>query len=102
MKIINVVLGTLLGLTTIGVSPSFAGTMDCSRTTTNWMWCTQDNGDFLPDVLQMTSPDGSKSTKITVLCTGDGGNRWESYGNMTKEQNRVLSNYWCENYVPNI
>ena len=102
MKIFNIVLGTILGISTVGTVPAFAGTMDCSRTSTNWMFCSQDNGDFRPDVLTLTSPDGSERTRVTVICTGGDGNRWESYGTLSKTENQEISNHWCKNYSPNI
>ena len=100
MKIFNVVLGTILGVSTLGTVPAIAGTMDCSRTSTNWMFCSQDNGDFRPDVLTLTSPDGSDRTRLTVICTGGGGNRWESYGNFSKQENQDVVSHWCEDYNP--
>ena len=99
MKLFNLVLGSIVGVSTLGVTPAFAGSnFECNRTRTNWVFCSQDNGDVNSDVITMTSPDNKEFTKLEIVCLGGGSNRWKSYGTMTKDQNQVLANHWCENY----
>ena len=96
MKFFNIILGSLVGLSTFSVSPAFAGSMTCEKTSTNWDFCYEDSGNLGTDILTLSNPNGDEITKMEVVCTGGGGNRWESYGNFSKEENQWLANHWCK------
>ena len=70
----------------------------CQTTSTNYEVCTTDNGDYGADYVSVFKPSGVKVTSLKVICTGNGGNRWESYGSWTKSDNQDLATWWCKSY----
>ena len=55
-----------------------------------------DNGIGNFDYITVSGPSGN--TTLKVLCTGGGGNTWNSWGNFTQNMNQALANTWCQHY----
>ncbi len=55
-----------------------------------------ENGDWQPDYFSLSGPMGD--TQIKVLCTGNGGYEWNSWGQWSDTANDALAQYWCEEY----
>ena len=70
----------------------------CNTTPTNYRVCTDDAGRLGTDVVAVFTPKNQLVTTLKVICTGNSGNRWESYGSWTKSANQDLANWWCRNY----
>ena len=70
----------------------------CFTTPTNYEVCSEDNGDYGADYVSVYKPSGTRVTSLKVICTGNGGNRWESLGRWTKSDNQALASWWCKNY----
>ena len=55
-----------------------------------------ERGAWEKDTITLSGPQGS--TTIEVLCTGNGGNEWTSYGNTSHAFNQAVANYWCSEF----
>ena len=63
--------------------------------------CTVDNGAGGRDRIAVYTPQGVNALTMNVVCTGNGGNRWESSslrGEFTKSQLQNIANWWCADY----
>ena len=98
MNIFALAAATAVAATSIVATPAVEARENCFTTSTGWGICTRDNGRMGVDRLAAVSPDGSRRTVIDVLCTGNGGNRWESYGHLSKSANQYLANWWCADF----
>jgi len=98
MNIFAIAAATTVAATSIVAAPAYAASDRCFTTRTDWAFCVRDNGRMGVDRVAAVSPDGSRKTVIDVLCTGNGGNRWESYGHLDKAENQAIANWWCANY----
>ena len=55
-----------------------------------------ERGAWEKDTITLSGPQGS--TTIEVLCTGNGGNEWTSYGNTSQAFNQAVANSWCRSF----
>lgn len=69
----------------------------CYTARNGYYVCRVDNGDYGADWLGAVSPDG-RSTRMNVVCTGGGGNRWRANGSFSRTENQALASWWCQNY----
>ena len=70
----------------------------CRTLSSGWEICTLDNGDYGSDRINVYKPNGELATKMTVICTGNGGNRWSASTDQPKADNQKLANWWCAKY----
>ena len=62
--------------------------------------CTIDNGDYGTDALGVYH-NGRRLMTMSVICTGNGGNRWQANydtNEFTKPQLQSLASWWCKSY----
>ena len=53
-----------------------------------------ERGAWEKDTITLNGPAGW--TTIEVLCTGDGGNEWTSWGTTNEGFNQAVANSWCQ------
>lgn len=98
MNIFAIAAATTIAATSVVAAPANAASERCFTTRTDWAFCVRDNGDYGADRVAAVSPDGSSKTVLDIVCTGNGGNRWQSYGSLSKADNQDIANWWCANY----
>jgi len=93
----SIALGTLAVGSVISAPNAHAA--GCSHTSTGWTICSRDNGRMGIDRIGMVGPQGQEGG-MSILCTGNGGNRWQARGNsgMTRSHYQSMANHWCANY----
>ena len=55
-----------------------------------------ERGAWERDTITLSGPAGS--TTLEVLCTGNGGNEWNSWGNTSHDFNQAVANSWCSEF----
>ena len=55
-----------------------------------------ERGAWEKDTITLAGPQGR--TTIEVLCTGNGGNEWNSWGTASHAFNQAVANYWCSEF----
>ena len=85
-------------LTSFSVPDAVSARTRCTTTSTNYQLCTHDNGRMGSDFIKVWNPNGQLVTTMNVICTGNGGNRWEANSHVSKSTNQSLASWWCENY----
>ena len=90
----------ILGALTIGaVAPEIASARtQCEDLGDGYTYCYVDNGHSGADYLRVANRSNGDETTLRVICTGGGGNRWTSYGNLTRSDNQFIANHWCKRY----
>ena len=98
MNIFAIAAATTIAATSIVAAPAVEASERCFTTRTDWAFCVRDNGDYGADQVVAVSPDASRKTSMNIVCTGNGGNRWEAFGHLDKAENQAIANWWCEKY----
>ena len=53
-----------------------------------------ERGAWERDTITLSGPAGR--TTLEVLCTGNGGNEWNSWGTTSHDFNQAVANSWCQ------
>ena len=55
-----------------------------------------DNGSWNWDYISLSGPAGN--TQLKVMCTGNGGNEWTSFGTFSQAANQAVADSWCSEF----
>lgn len=70
----------------------------CFTTSTNYTICTIDRGHSGSDAIGVWNQYDQKVAQMSVICTGNGGNRWSANTVNDRATMQALANWWCRNY----
>ena len=70
----------------------------CATTSTGYTICTIDRGHSGSDAIGVWNQYDQKVAQMSVVCTGNGGNRWTARSSESRATMQALANWWCRNY----
>ena len=87
---------------TIGFTANTAdASTGCFSLRNGYTICTIDNGDYGTDKIGVWTPSDRRVATMSVICTGNGGNRWSANRNssyVNYSDLTAIANWWCANY----
>ena len=87
-----------VALGTVGMPEAASARVHCSETSNGHTICRKDNGHSGSDYIMAWNPAGTVVAEMSVICTGNGGNRWTARSAYSKSEMQKLANSWCDNY----
>lgn len=88
-------------LTLVGNAPGAVASTGCFTLPSGYDVCTINRGHAGTDSIGVWNTSDTMVAHMRVICTGNGGNRWEAdrdtrYVSYSDLQN--VANWWCRNY----